>query len=82
MYRVLYAAFRPLWRLLKALRPRYFTTTEQVGCAMLKVAKQGAPKPVLESEGIRALGARSRRSVGTRRSLDQRGQMAHRATSR
>jgi uncharacterized protein YbjT (DUF2867 family) len=57
MYRVLYAAFRPLWWLLKALRPRYFTTTEQVGRAMLKVAKQGAPKPVLESEDIRALGA-------------------------
>src|SRR5229473_3992494 len=57
MYRVLYAAFRPLWWLLKALRPKYFTTTEQVGRAMLKVAKQGAPKPVLESEDIRALGA-------------------------
>jgi len=57
MYRVLYAVFRPLGWLLKALGPRYFTTTEQVGRAMLEVAKQGAPKPVLESEDIRALGA-------------------------
>jgi uncharacterized protein YbjT (DUF2867 family) len=57
MYRVLYAVFRPLGSLLMALLPRYATTTEQVGRAMLKVAKQGAPKSVLESEDIRALGA-------------------------
>ncbi len=56
-YRVLYAIFRPLVPLLKTLFPRHVTTTEQVGRAMLKVAKQGAAKPVLESEDIRALGA-------------------------
>jgi uncharacterized protein YbjT (DUF2867 family) len=56
-YRVLYAIFRPLGPLVKALFPRHVTTTEQVGRAMLKVAKQGAAKPVLESEDILALGA-------------------------
>jgi uncharacterized protein YbjT (DUF2867 family) len=57
VYRVFYSVFRPLWLLLRALVPRYVTTTEEVGRAMLRVAKQGAPKPVLESEDIRALGA-------------------------
>jgi hypothetical protein len=32
--------------------PRYVTTTEQVGRAMLIVAKQGAPKSVLENSDI------------------------------
>jgi hypothetical protein len=31
------------------------TDTEQLGRAMLKVAKQGAPKPVLETRDINAL---------------------------
>ncbi|GAC1606372.1 MAG: epimerase [Myxococcales bacterium] len=57
VYRVLYSVLRPLAPLLDALAPRYVTTTEQVGRAMLRVAKQGAPKPVLESADIRALGA-------------------------
>src|SRR5258708_32739406 len=56
-YRVLHAIFRPPAPPRKTLFPRHVTTTEQVGRAMLKVAKQGAAKPVLESEDIRALGA-------------------------
>ncbi len=32
--------------------PQYVTTTEQIGRAMLKVAKQGAPKSVLENSDI------------------------------
>jgi hypothetical protein len=31
------------------------TTTEQVGLAMLKAAKQGAPRSVLETSDINAL---------------------------
>ncbi len=31
------------------------TTTEQVGRAMIKVARDGYPKPVLESEDINRL---------------------------
>ena len=54
-YRVFYAVFGPVFPLLRALFPRYVTTTEQVGRAMLKAAKQGAPKPVLESPDISAL---------------------------
>jgi uncharacterized protein YbjT (DUF2867 family) len=54
-YRVLYAVTRPLLPMLKALFPRYVTTTEQVGRAMIKAARQGAPKPVLESQDINSL---------------------------
>jgi hypothetical protein len=35
--------------------PKYVTTTEQVGKAMLKVAREGATKRVLESEDINAI---------------------------
>jgi uncharacterized protein YbjT (DUF2867 family) len=54
-YRALYAVLRPLLPLIKALFPKYVTTTDEVGRAMLEVAKQGAPKRVLESQDIRAL---------------------------
>jgi uncharacterized protein YbjT (DUF2867 family) len=54
-YRVLYALFAPLFPVLKALFPRHVATTEQVGRAMLRAAKQGAPKTILESYDIVAL---------------------------
>jgi uncharacterized protein YbjT (DUF2867 family) len=54
-YRVFYAVTRPLLPLLKVLFPRYVTTTEQIGRAMIKAARQGAPKPVLESQDINSL---------------------------
>src|ERR1700738_1378257 len=34
---------------------KYMTTSEQVGRAMIKVARDGYPKPVLESEDINAI---------------------------
>jgi hypothetical protein len=54
-YRVFYAVFGPVFPLLQALFPRYVTTTEQIGRAMLTAAKRGAPKSVLESPDISAL---------------------------
>jgi uncharacterized protein YbjT (DUF2867 family) len=52
LYRAIYLLFGPLLPLLKGRFPKYVTTTEQIGRAMLKVAKQGWPKPVLESADI------------------------------
>jgi uncharacterized protein YbjT (DUF2867 family) len=52
LYRVLYTLLRPLIPLLTAKAPKYVTTTEQIGRAMLLVARQGAPKRVLESADI------------------------------
>ena len=44
----------PLLSLLDRIAPKYMTTTEQLGRAMIKVARDGFPKPVLESEDINA----------------------------
>ena len=48
----LYVAAAPLLALLGRVAPKYMTTTEQVGRAMIKVARDGYPKPVLESQDI------------------------------
>jgi uncharacterized protein YbjT (DUF2867 family) len=51
----IYAVTAPLLSLLNRTSPQYMTTTEQVGRAMIKVARDGYPKPVLESEDINRL---------------------------
>jgi uncharacterized protein YbjT (DUF2867 family) len=51
----IYVVAAPLLSLLNHLAPNYMTTTEQVGRAMIKVARDGYPKPVLESEDINRL---------------------------
>jgi uncharacterized protein YbjT (DUF2867 family) len=51
----IYVAAAPLLSLLHRVAPAYMTTTEQVGRAMIKVAREGFPKPVLESEDINRL---------------------------
>lgn len=51
-YQTLYTIARPLLPLLKRLFPRAITTTEQIGRAMLKVAKHGAPTLILDSAAI------------------------------
>jgi uncharacterized protein YbjT (DUF2867 family) len=56
-YRLLYAVFAPLFPVLRALFPGHVMTTEQLGRAMLRAAKHGAPKAILESADIIALAA-------------------------
>jgi uncharacterized protein YbjT (DUF2867 family) len=48
----IYIVTAPLLSLLARTSPKFMTTTEQVGRAMIKVARDGYPKPVLESEDI------------------------------
>ena len=55
-YRLFYALLGPLYPLIKAIFPAYVATTEQVGRAMLKAAREGAPKKILENRDIAALG--------------------------
>ena len=50
--RVFYALTGPLMSWLTRTLPKYATTTERVGRAMIQVARQGAPKRVLESKDI------------------------------
>ena len=52
LYRALYAVMAPLYPVWKVLFPKYVTTTEQVGRAMIGIAKRGAPKHVLENQDI------------------------------
>lgn len=52
LYRRLYAATGWMYPVLKRALPRHVTTTEQVGRAMLRVARQGAPDRVLENDAI------------------------------
>lgn len=54
-YRVLYAATRPLWPLLRRLVPNYVTTTQRVGQAMIAIAASGAPSRVVENPDINRL---------------------------
>ena len=54
-YRLLYAAMKPLYPLLRRV-PSVATTTERVGRAMLAVARGGYAKRVLESADIDVVG--------------------------
>jgi len=55
LYRIPYLVLRPLVPWLRKRFPHYVTTTEQLGRAMLAVAKHGASKTVLESADINKL---------------------------
>jgi len=54
-YAAFYALMGPLYPVWKRLLPKYVTNTECVGRAMLSVARQGAPKHVLENPDINNL---------------------------
>jgi uncharacterized protein YbjT (DUF2867 family) len=49
---ITYAVIGPLLPLLRAVFPKYVTTTERMGLAMIQVAQRGAVKRVLESSDI------------------------------
>lgn len=60
-YRTLYAATGWLFPVLRRLFPRHVTTTEELARAMLRVAREGAPRRVLENaEIVRCGGDRAR----------------------
>jgi uncharacterized protein YbjT (DUF2867 family) len=52
LYRVFYVISGPLFPVLKKLFPKQVTTTEQIGRAMIHVAKNGYAKSILENEDI------------------------------
>src|SRR5258705_9848825 len=57
--RISYALFHPLLPLVRAIAPGAVVTTEELGRAMIRAAREGAPKRVLENRELRALGAQS-----------------------
>ncbi len=52
LYRIPYSVLGPILPWLHRRFPKYVTTTEQIGRAMLKVARQGAPQRILENSDI------------------------------
>lgn len=55
--RVAYILFRPLLPLVRAVAPGLVISTEELGRAMLRVTREGAPKRVLENRDMVTLGA-------------------------
>jgi uncharacterized protein YbjT (DUF2867 family) len=60
-YRLLYRVAAPLYPVLKTLFPKYVTTSENVGRAMIEVAGGGVSGRVLENRDINALAERAAR---------------------
>ena len=54
-YRFFYSVTRPFYPLFKMLMPRYVTTTERLGQAMLALARSGYSKPILETADVTAV---------------------------
>jgi uncharacterized protein YbjT (DUF2867 family) len=55
LYQTFYTVLNPILPLLKSVFPQYITSTEQLGRAMLRVAKQGFPKNIIENKDIDTL---------------------------
>lgn len=55
LYRLLYTLTAPLLPVLKSIAPSSMTTTEQLGRAMIRVAKHGYSKPIIEAREINAI---------------------------
>ncbi len=55
VYQAFYAIAKPLLALLRRTFPNYVLTTEEIGQAMLIVARRGYPKHILEIRDIRAV---------------------------
>jgi uncharacterized protein YbjT (DUF2867 family) len=60
LYRIAYAVLRPVVPLLRRLFPRAILTTEEIGLAMLRVARDGYPTRVLETGDLRNAAAAGR----------------------
>ena len=54
-YRLFYAMLRPIYPLTKTVLPGLVTNTENIGRALLQIAKHGAPNHILESREINRL---------------------------
>jgi uncharacterized protein YbjT (DUF2867 family) len=52
LYQLVYNIMRPFYPLLEKFFPKSITTSEQLGRAMIKVAREGYSKPTIESRDI------------------------------
>lgn len=51
-YQMIYVLLRPFYSIFKKLLPNYVTTSVQIGRAMIKVARQGYTKSIIENKEI------------------------------
>lgn len=63
MYQFFYTLLGPLYPLWRALFPGIVTTTANVGRAMIRVAREGYERPILEVRDINALANDARRPL-------------------
>jgi uncharacterized protein YbjT (DUF2867 family) len=54
-YRAIYSMARPLVPLLRRAFPNYVLSTQEIGLAMLSIARHGYSKRILETQDIRAV---------------------------
>ena len=57
-YRIFYTWTAPLLTALRAVAPQWVLTTDSIGRAMINVARDGAPKVVLEQRDLYMIGQR------------------------
>ena len=55
LYRAVYAVLGPLYPVLRRLAPGYVTTTVDVGRALIHLAAEGYPQPIVHTEDINRL---------------------------
>jgi hypothetical protein len=55
LYQVFYMVLSWLYPVIRLVARKYAITTEDLGRGMIKIAKSGAPKRVLENSDIEAL---------------------------
>ena len=55
LYNAVYVTMAPVMPLLGRLFPAHVTTTEQIGRAMLRVAREGFPRKILHTADINSL---------------------------
>ena len=54
-YQAIYSVLGPLYPVWRTLAPALVTTTEKVGRAMIQVARDGFPEPILETRDINSI---------------------------
>jgi uncharacterized protein YbjT (DUF2867 family) len=64
LYSAFYAIAGPLYPLLARVAPGFVTTTEKLGLALIRAAREGAPSATLENRDINELAAAECRHLG------------------
>jgi uncharacterized protein YbjT (DUF2867 family) len=62
--RAVYAVMGPLYPVWRTVFPKYVTTTENIGRAMIRVVRDGAPGPVVENRDIDRIGGPASAATG------------------